>query len=129
MQWSKEPFGGFSKSRPWLPLGEDVTQRNIQEQKEIPHSILCTVKDLITIRKHHSCLHQGSIQWLSAPEGLLRYKRIDQTESLLIEINLSKKPQQRLYQKQQILLNLHHHLAIFQSFATSEQQNLSIEYE
>jgi len=39
-QWSNEPYGGFSTTEPWLPLAKGYKTRNVETQKDDPHSIL-----------------------------------------------------------------------------------------
>ena len=47
MQWNADAHAGFSRARPWLPVGDDYSTVNVEREKQDPHSMLALHRDLI----------------------------------------------------------------------------------
>lgn len=95
MQWNNQRFGGFSTTTPWLVGDQDLQSTNVDYQQKEPHSIYNFTKQLIALRKD-SALVYGDVEFLhEKTKGLWVYKRTDETEEFLIEINLTATYQQR----------------------------------
>ena len=79
MQWSDEPYAGFSTVEPWLPVADNYAQQNVERQKADADSMLSFYKSLITLRQQEPALQVGDfIQvGLEGPE-LMMYKRVYQ---------------------------------------------------
>jgi alpha-glucosidase len=72
MRWDRGPSGGFTTGRPWLPPLEPP-ERNVEDQRADPRSLLSLCRDLIELRRG---LGPG-LRMLDAPEGVLAYERGD----------------------------------------------------
>ena len=95
MQWNKERYGGFSKTKPWLPMAasfrEDITVEAQQKDKD---SILNFYKKLIAIRKEYPVVAKGEISFLETEEDkVLIYQRSLGEQQLIVFCNLDKKKQ------------------------------------
>lgn len=96
MQWNKERYGGFSKTKPWLPMAasfrEDITVEPQQKDKD---SILNFYKKLIAIRKEYPVVAKGEISFLETEEDkVLIYQRSLGEQQLIVFCNLDKKKQE-----------------------------------
>lgn len=91
MQWSGEPFGGFSTSSPWQELDPTFVEVNVQNQLGAPDSLLSTYQKLITIRASQPALSVG--EYLSVDSvntGVYSFIRQAGSSTLLIVVNLTK---------------------------------------
>lgn len=96
MQWNKERYGGFSKTKPWLPMAasfrEDITVEAQQKDKD---SILNFYKKLIAIRKEYPVVAKGEISFLETEEDkVLIYQRSLGEQQVIVLCNLDKKKQE-----------------------------------
>lgn len=88
MQWNDGMYGGFSDSRPWLPLNRDLKRRNVRRQEGMTGSLLTFYRKLIELRRATPALQQGS--WtpvINGRNGVLAYLRIHEKERMLIVLN------------------------------------------
>ncbi len=90
MQWDMTPNAGFSNGKPWLPVNSDYVTTNVLQQQRNKQSILHLYKDCIAIRRLHPALYAGDIEFVSAPDDVLLYKRVFKNEHLMIALNFSK---------------------------------------
>jgi alpha-glucosidase len=88
MQWDGSTFAGFSTVEPWLPLAEDHAITNVRHETEDSGSMLSLYRRLLSLRRKHSALSQGSYQSLPAEGNLLLYVRQTPTERMVIALNL-----------------------------------------
>jgi alpha-glucosidase len=86
MPWSAESGAGFTEAGvpPWLPIGG--TDRNVEDQRGDPTSLLHFTRDLIALRKHVPDLALGGYVPLPAPEGTWAWRR---GEHHVVVVNLS----------------------------------------
>lgn len=92
MQWSSDPFGGFSSSVPWEALDPGYVAVNVQNQQNMPDSLLKTYQELIAIRKSQPALSIGDyIRVDSSNSGVYAFIRKQGSSTLLIVVNLTKK--------------------------------------
>lgn len=89
MQWSGAPGAGFTDAdvTPWLPFGDLTT--NVEDQRKDPDSFLSLTRDLIGLRDALPDLRSGAYASVAAPDGVLAYRRGDQT---VIALNLGTEP-------------------------------------
>ncbi len=101
MQWNGEPGAGFSQAAPdqfWLPLIDDETygyqHLNVAAQMADPNSLFHTIKHMISVRKAHPVLGEGSYEFLSTGNRaiLANLRRTDEAVILAIQ-NLSEQSQ------------------------------------
>ncbi len=98
MQWDATPNAGFSSASPdkfYLPLIDDDVyspqQVNVAAQQADPASQLNLIKRFIAVRKQHSALNEGGLEWVETQgnPAILAYYRSAPTETLLAVHNLS----------------------------------------
>ncbi|HSQ16971.1 MAG TPA: alpha-amylase family glycosyl hydrolase, partial [Anaerolineales bacterium] len=93
MQWSTDPFAGFSTVAPWQPLQANWESFNVESETNDPASILSHYRDLILIRSQHAALRVGDLSILtSGSDSLYGILRHSQQEAVLVLVNLSGSP-------------------------------------
>ncbi|MEE4195827.1 MAG: alpha-glucosidase [Anaerolineae bacterium] len=91
MQWNKAMNAGFSSGKPWLPVHENFTNRNVSAQADDPQSLLHFYRSLLKLRKEHPALHSGELRMLiEKPQFVMAYERKNHDETFLILINFSR---------------------------------------
>lgn len=91
MQWSSDPFGGFSTVTPWEDLDPAYTEINVQSQFGAQNSLLSAYRNLIGIRMSHPALSAGEyIPVDSTSNGVYAYIRRKGDETMLLVVNLTK---------------------------------------
>lgn len=88
MQWDASRNAGFSDGEPWLPLGADWPERNVESQRADPRSELVLYRDLLALRREREELSVGSYEETASPDGILAYRRSHRGRSLIIALNL-----------------------------------------
>ncbi len=100
MQWDSGPNAGFcqSETNPWLPIGPDYEEINVDIEESDPASLLNCYKELLKLRRKTPALHSGALRFSQLHNGqksLLMYERIfssDESEQIVeIWLNLSDK--------------------------------------
>ncbi len=83
MQWDASPTGGFSVGEPWLPA-VDPAERNVEDQRDDPGSMLSLVRELIALRRE---LGDG-FELIEAADGVVAYRRGDHA----VAVNTTAEP-------------------------------------
>lgn len=95
MQWDSTAFAGFTSAySAWLPISQDVANRNVAIQNGDENSLLNTYRDLLEIRRRTDALSKGEMTVLDKkafPKKVLAYTRAFKGEEYLILLNFSKK--------------------------------------
>jgi len=91
MQWENKPGAGFTDGEPWLPVGPELTERNVANQEEDPNSLLNFYRRLIWLRKELPPLQTGSYRSLEdgVPFDCFIYLRELEQEKIMIALNFS----------------------------------------
>ena len=90
MQWSGEPYAGFSTAEPWLPVNPDYPAVNAALAEADPASILAWYRQLIRLRREYPALARGSYRPLqSAPRGVYAYLREEGEQKVLVLLNFT----------------------------------------
>jgi len=90
MQWSVDPFAGFSTIAPWQPLGPGWEYYNVATETGDPTSILSHYRNLIHARNQHAALRVGDLSVLTTGnDSLYAILRVSQQETVLVLINLT----------------------------------------
>jgi alpha-glucosidase len=73
MPWdgAKNSYGGFSDTKPWLPLQDKHAARSVAMQSQDPSSVLNFTRQVIALRNGCEILKQGSIHFPSDGELLI----------------------------------------------------------
>jgi alpha-glucosidase len=74
LPWSDEPGHGWPVDA-WLPLAPEADERNVETQRRNLSSILHLYREVLALRRATPALHEGDIEFLDAPVGVLLYAR------------------------------------------------------
>jgi alpha-glucosidase len=88
MPWDDSPHAGFSTSKPWLPLGSDYATVNVAAMLGDNQSILTLYRRLIALRRSRAALLTGQMRGIIGEKGVLRYRRVQGKERLLVVLNM-----------------------------------------
>jgi trehalose-6-phosphate hydrolase len=92
MQWSNEPYAGFSTAKPWIDVPKNYEYINVKIEESDQDSILQYYKELIKLRKNETLIADGEIKFiLDDCEDVLAYKRFSNEEEILVLNNLKEK--------------------------------------
>ena len=94
MVWDRSITAGFTRGRPWLPLGEDHWTLNVEVEQDNEASVLNLYRRLIALRRAHSVLVVGVLRSLTVYGNLLSFERAADKERLLILLNFGNGPVQ-----------------------------------
>jgi alpha-glucosidase len=72
--WRAEPPHGWGRE-PWLPWSPEAGARSVETQRGAPDSMLHLYRRLLAARRESEALRLGSFEFVTAPEGLLAYRR------------------------------------------------------
>ncbi|MBO9476201.1 DUF3459 domain-containing protein [Shimia sp. R11_0] len=90
MVWkSDNQNGGFSESKPWLPVASDHLAKAVAAQETAPNSMLNFYRRLIAFRKTHPALLKGDFTLLHADDTSIRFLRSHAGTTTLCAFNLS----------------------------------------
>jgi alpha-glucosidase len=92
MQWAAAAGGGFTSGEPWLPFAPDLHTRNVEAQRDDPHSILTLHRRLIQLRRANPALSIGAYEPMGAGRGTLAYRRSWEGRSFEVALNLGRRP-------------------------------------
>jgi alpha-glucosidase len=104
MRWDDSDNGGFTSGHPWLPMGDDVLQRNVLRLQQDPHSIIWLYRRLIELRRSEPALTAGSYEPMRSSNDVLMYKRSNADKQLLVALNFSPTPRRLPFDGQAHLL-------------------------
>jgi len=89
-QWSAAPQAGFTTGTPWMPVNQNHTHINQQQQEHDPHSVLAYARRAIAFRKANIALVYGHYQPLAhADEKVFAFTRTQGEEKWLVALNFS----------------------------------------
>lgn len=89
MQWTDDPYCGFSEAEPWLPLSDNGSHINVEAQKNDCESILAFYKKLIGMRKEKQLISKGTITFFAGDnQDVMAYKRNWERQELIVCCNL-----------------------------------------
>jgi alpha-glucosidase len=91
MRWDNSRNAGFTTGEPWLPMGSEIAERNVERLKCGSRSLLILYRSLITLRKQWPALTEGEYEPIRSRNDILVFKRIG-PDSLLIALNLTHEP-------------------------------------
>jgi len=90
MQWDSTRQAGFTEGKPWLRIGDDFPDHNVEKQQEGPNSTLSLYKKLIRLRQNSPAFLYGAYKQLYNDQKLLVYTReLGHHDGFLIVLNFS----------------------------------------
>ncbi len=90
MPWvSDNQNGGFSDSKPWLPVAVEHLQRAVGAQEGDSASTLAFYRNMIRFRQSFPALATGSFEFVSHEGGIVSFIRAHQGQRLFCAFNLS----------------------------------------
>jgi oligo-1,6-glucosidase len=90
MQWSQEPFAGFSTTQPWTDINPNYTSINYQAQQDDAESTVQYFKELVAIRKQNLLLSYGTYHLVETGlDTVFAYYREWEQDKWLIVLNFS----------------------------------------
>ena len=92
MVWKHDSaYGGFSKSKPWLPVKDNQLMKSVDLQENDINSTLNFYRNMIGIRKSNSALSKGKMIFIHDANNVLIYRRNFQGEEVICAFNFNKK--------------------------------------
>jgi alpha-glucosidase len=92
MPWSSQlPYGGFTTTKPWLPVPPAHLALAVNEQERDPCSVLHLFRRFLSWRKKHPALVQGDIAFVQSSEPILAFERSWNDERILCVFNFSNR--------------------------------------
>jgi alpha-glucosidase len=108
MRWDGSRNGGFTTGCPWLPMGDDVAERNVLHAQEDTRSLIWLYRRLIALRKSEPALTCGAYHPIRSRADVLMFKRSSADKELLIALNFSASPRRFSFEgRAQLLLSTH----------------------
>ena len=90
MPWSHDQHnGGFSETRPWLPVAMEHVASSVETQEDDENSMLNFYRRMIDFRKAYSALLKGSYTPVQAGETYISFIREHENSRLFCAFNLS----------------------------------------
>lgn len=108
MQWNNTGFGGFSKTQPWLNMGNDRQEINVTDENLDPTSVLNFYRAMGKLRHnphYQSTLIDGRLIELPAPDDVIAYQRQLGEQIISVFVNLSAESQKVSLPIGSLLLN------------------------
>jgi alpha-glucosidase len=93
MHWRGGPGAGFSTGRPWLPVGRDAAQHNVDAEAADATSVLVTYRRLLRLRRSNQALTAGSQELVArGASNVLAYVRRAGAEAAFVALNFGSQP-------------------------------------
>jgi alpha-glucosidase len=94
MQWSDASCAGFTSApEPWLPVGDDYAERNVESQLADPDSHLNLYRKLLRVRRGSTALRKGTYRPLDGvPLDCFAFERAAGADRAFTAINYSPEP-------------------------------------
>jgi len=92
MRWDATSTGGFTSGEPWLPMGSDVAEKNVETLKKDRCSLLWLYRRLIELRHAQPALSVADYQPVRSRNDILLYKRAWAGDEFLVALNTVHQP-------------------------------------
>ncbi len=90
MVWTNDnTYGGFSETRPWLPVSLEHGALAVAEQEANPDALLHHYRRVIALRRAHAALSRGSHDAVAASGTVVSFTRSAEGEDIFCAFNLS----------------------------------------
>ncbi|RAS37522.1 alpha-amylase family glycosyl hydrolase [Paraburkholderia bryophila] len=91
MQWDLSGNAGFTRGKPWLPIGNSAVA-NVASQDGESWSILALYRQLLSLRRSEPALVAGLIEKVSAQGHVLTFERCLGSARLFVALNMEDRP-------------------------------------
>ncbi|MBV9519919.1 MAG: DUF3459 domain-containing protein [Hyphomicrobiales bacterium] len=91
MRWDESENGGFTTGEPWLPMG-NILERNVEQQRRDPQSLLSLYRHLIELRRREPALAEGEFLASRSHSDVLIFRRRLNDVEILVGLNLVHEP-------------------------------------
>ncbi len=89
MRWTGEPKAGFTAGDPWLPIGADVAQVNVEVERDDPQSMLSLHRRLLALRRAAPALRCGAMRVLGVQGEVFVYVREAEGRRFIVAVNFA----------------------------------------
>ncbi|MEN9855147.1 MAG: hypothetical protein RLZZ157_273 [Pseudomonadota bacterium] len=91
MQWSASAQAGFTDAKPWIPVNQNHTQINVEQDRSDPNGVFQHYRRLIAMRRESAVIRHGDFSlFLPDHPSIFAYQRSLGSRKLLIVANMSK---------------------------------------
>jgi len=89
--WSSDgPTGGFTDTKPWLPVAMEHLSKSVAEQDRDDHSMLNFYRQMVGFRKAQPALINGSFELIAARDDMVSFiRQADDGQRVFCAFNLS----------------------------------------
>jgi len=94
MGWDAGENAGFTSEEPWVPIGDQIEDRNVASQLEDDRSILWLYRRLIALRQHEPALIAGRFEPQRSQGDVLLFERRLKCSRLVVAFNVSDREQE-----------------------------------
>ena len=91
MQWNIDKNAGFTTGNPWMMVNPNYLTHNALIEDGEESSVLNYYRTLAKVRREHTALTDGTIEFYEDEDPLFVYHRQNEFENIIIFINLSEK--------------------------------------
>ena len=96
MQWSGEPFAGFSSGKTWIKIHSDYRKANVRYLTKINNSILDRYEDLIALRNREKVLQYGKYDRLEYLKEEILFSRSYAGDTITVRVNFGFEKQVKI---------------------------------
>ncbi|HEY0565029.1 MAG TPA: alpha-glucosidase [Terriglobales bacterium] len=91
MQWNDSTDGGFNTgAKPWLPVGDDYKQVNVQAEQSDPNSVLNWYRKMISMRRDNAAISDGDYNAVNEGDSnVYSFVRKRGGKTVLVVLNFS----------------------------------------
>jgi len=91
--WRSTEYGGFSTHKPWIKLTPGPGDRNVETERQDPHSVLTFYQQLIQFKKAIPALQAGRYELIDTRDNqLFVYRRTLNGDNWQVVVNMSSQP-------------------------------------
>ena len=88
MQWSADPYAGFSSGEPWISIPDNFKTINVEAEESDPDSVLNFYRQLVKLRKEYAVIQDGDINFIEREnDDVLAYRRSLESSELIVLCN------------------------------------------
>ncbi len=93
MVWNRDNGnGGFSSSKPWLPVPTNHLSRAVDQAEQQPDGLLAHYRRALALRHAHPALIRGAQTGMNADAAVLSFRRSIVGEQIFVGVNLADTP-------------------------------------